>query len=67
MKTKLAITIVLLLFVLVFVVQNTATVEIRLLFWEAAIPRSLLILMTLLFGIVVGWSMRAMYRISKNN
>lgn len=65
MKAKLITTIVLLFLVILFVIQNAATVEIRFFVWEASIPRSLLILLTLVAGIVVGWFLRAMYRISR--
>lgn len=63
MGYKLAITMVLLLLVMVFAVQNAAVVEIRLLLWEVALPRSLLIFMMLLIGMVLGWFARSMFRI----
>lgn len=66
MKLKLAITIFLLIFVIVFLIQNAAIVEIRFLFWNVAVPRSLLVVMLLLIGMIVGWFVRAMYRISRN-
>ena len=63
MGYKLLITTVLIILVMVFAVQNAAVVEIRLLFWEVAFPRSLLIFMMLLVGIVIGWFARSMFRI----
>lgn len=66
MKVKLIVTTVLLLLVLVFIFQNAATVEIRLILWEFSISRSLLILMTFAIGLIVGWFLRAMYRISRS-
>jgi uncharacterized integral membrane protein len=51
--------------VMIFAVQNAAMVEIQLLFWEVAFPRSLLIFMMLLIGIVIGWFARSIFRISK--
>lgn len=66
MKLKLAITIFLLIFVIVFLIQNAAIVEIKFLFWNVAVPRSLLVVMLLLIGMIVGWFVRAMYRISRN-
>lgn len=65
MKLKLLITVVLLTLVIVFMIQNAAVVEVRFLFWDAAIPRSILILMMLIIGIAVGWFVRAMYRLSR--
>lgn len=64
-KLKLLITVVLLTLVIVFMIQNAAVVEVRFLFWDAAIPRSILILMMLIIGIAVGWFVRAMYRLSR--
>jgi len=65
MKLKLVTTLVLLLFVITFMVQNTAIVEIRLLFWVMDMPRSLLVFMLLIIGIVIGWFLRAMYRLTR--
>lgn len=66
MTYRFLITGVLLIMVMIFAVQNAAVVEIRLLFWEVAFPRSLLIFMMLLIGIVVGWFARSILRISRN-
>ena len=65
MKMRLIATIGLLLLVIVFMVQNAAIVEIKLMVWDVAMPRSLLVLMMLLIGVVIGWFARAMYRISR--
>lgn len=65
MKTKLFITSGLILLVMIFAVQNAATVDIRLLFWDVAFPRSLLIFLMLLIGMVIGWSLRSVFRILK--
>lgn len=62
MKFKLAMTVLLLVIVMVFAVQNAAVVEINFLIWQMSIPRSLLIFMMLLIGILIGWFMRAMFR-----
>ncbi len=66
MKWKLLITVILLFFVVVFMVQNAAIVEIKLLFWEIDMPRSLLVFMLLLIGVLIGWFTRAMYRLTRN-
>jgi len=65
MKTKLFIASGLVLLVMIFAVQNAATVDIRLLFWDVAFPRSLLIFMMLLIGVVIGWFLRSVFRMLK--
>ena len=65
MAYKYMIATILLAFVMIFAVQNAAIVEIRLLFWEVTFPRSLLIFMMLLVGIVIGWVTRSMFRLSR--
>jgi uncharacterized integral membrane protein len=57
--------VVLLLLVIVFMVQNAAITEIKFLMWEIDIPRSFVVFMTFLIGVLVGWFMRAMYRLSR--
>ena len=65
MLYKSLITAVLIVLVMIFAIQNAAIVEIRLLFWEVAFPRSLLIFMMLLVGIVIGWFTRSIFRITR--
>jgi uncharacterized integral membrane protein len=65
MKTKLTIASGLILLVMIFAVQNAATVDIRLLFWDVAFPRSLLIFMMLLIGVLIGWFLRSVFRTLK--
>jgi len=67
MKFKLTVTLVLFLLVMIFAVQNAAMVEIRLLFWQVTFPRSLLIFMMLLTGIIIGWFGRSLYRIARRD
>ena len=66
MKWRILLTIVLLILVMIFAVQNATDVEIRLLFWQVAFPRSLLIFLMLLIGIVIGWIGRSVYRFTRN-
>ena len=47
--------LILISFVLVFTLQNIKIVEIQLLFWQFAMPRSLLIFMMLMIGFLIGW------------
>lgn len=65
MTFKLVVTTALIVLVMFFALQNAAVVDIRLLFWDVAIPRSLLIFMTLFVGIVIGWFLRSVFRILK--
>ena len=66
MAYKGVITVILIIFVMIFAVQNAAIVEIRLLVWEVAFPRSLLIFLMLLIGIFIGWFTRSIFRLSRN-
>lgn len=65
MTFKLIVTTALIILVMIFAVQNAAVVDIRLLFWDVAIPRSLLIFMMLFIGIVIGWFSRSVFRLLK--
>lgn len=38
-----------------FIIQNITVVEIQFLFWSVSLSRSLLILLLLAVGIVIGW------------
>lgn len=56
MKTvKSIITVVLLALVLVFAVQNMVIVQVQFLTWSLSMPRSLLVMVLLLIGFVLGW------------
>ena len=66
MKARLIFATVLLMLVAIFAIQNATIVEIRLLFWQVAIPRAVLIFLMLGIGIVIGWFMRAMFRIVRD-
>jgi uncharacterized integral membrane protein len=63
LTSKLAVTTALIVLVLIFAVQNAAVVDVKLLFWEVAIPRWLLILLMLFIGVVIGWFLRSVIRI----
>ena len=55
MKFAIVTSFILLTLLMIFAVQNAALVQIRFLLWEFEFPRSLLIFLTLLIGIVIGW------------
>ena len=40
---------------LLFIVQNMAMVEIQFLFWSFSLPRTLLLLLLLIIGFLIGW------------
>lgn len=66
MAYKTIIPVALIILVMIFVAQNAAVVEVRLLFWTLALPRSVLIFTTLLIGFVIGWFSRSMFRVDRN-
>lgn len=66
MAYKTIITVALIILVMIFVAQNAAVVEVRLLIWTLALPRSVLIFTTLLIGFVIGWFSRSMFRVVRN-
>jgi uncharacterized integral membrane protein len=51
--------VALLVFAMVFMLQNAAPTEVNLFFWQVVLPRCLLILAVLLTGIIIGWFIRA--------
>lgn len=62
MRSKLTTAIVLFAIALLFMFQNTAVVQVRMLFWQIGMPRYLLIFLTLLIGMLIGWLVRAWFR-----
>ena len=63
MNSKQIILIIVALFALIFIIQNTATVTVAFLFFEIAMPRALILSFTILIGIVIGVLLP--YRIGK--
>ncbi len=55
MNSKLILSLVITGFVLIFLFQNTEVVTIQFLFWSASMSRSLLILVFVAIGVVIGW------------
>ncbi len=66
MAYKTIITAALIILVMIFVAQNAAVVEVQLLFWKLALPRSVLIFTLLVIGFVIGWFSRSMFRVVRN-
>lgn len=65
LRLRIGITIILLLLIVVFAVQNAAVIDIRFLAWRLDIRRSVLIFSVLVIGFVMGWSSRVIYRVIK--
>ena len=55
MNYKLIIGLILMGLLVVFIIQNAAVVEIRLIFWTITMSRVLLMFIVLAIGILVGW------------
>lgn len=55
---KFIISLILLVIVVLFVLQNTQVVEVQLLFWTVSMSRALMLLGTFLIGIIAGLLLR---------
>ncbi len=53
--------------ILIFVMQNIAVVEIQFLFWSTQMPRSLMVLLVLLVGVICGWILHSFLHNKKLN
>lgn len=62
MNFKLIAALVLLVLVVLFVVQNTAVMEIRFLTWTLTMSRALVIIFALIMGLICGWLLRGRTR-----
>lgn len=58
-KTAIYTSTFIVIFILVFVLQNMEVVTVELLFWDISLPRSLLLSVTLLIGILLGLLFRS--------
>ena len=47
-------------FVLIFALQNTAQVQIELLFWSFSMSRALLVFVMFAIGLLLGWILRSL-------
>ena len=63
---KWTITVVLLLCVLTFVIQNTVIVEVQFLVWSVATPRALLVLCLVAVGFVIGYLLASLSRLNRS-
>lgn len=58
MKTKSIIAVILLIFILIIIFQNTEVVSFRFLFWQVSMSRIVWLLLVLLIGFVAGFVLR---------
>ena len=61
MNFKLLASLVLTCFLVLFITQNVEVVEIRFMFWQLSMSRSLLIFFLLTIGVLVGWLMNSLF------
>ena len=62
MNLKLIFGMMLTGLVFLFVAQNATVVEIRFMFWQVTMSRSLLVLLLLAIGIMAGWLLHSLSR-----
>lgn len=55
MNWKWILVLILLLFLVIFTVQNYELIEIQFLFWSFKTSRAIIIFSTLVIGILIGW------------
>tara|TARA_R110002050_G_scaffold9504_2_gene33458 strand:+ start:32671 stop:32877 length:207 start_codon:yes stop_codon:yes gene_type:complete len=58
MSSKLGVSAAITCVILLFIFQNTEIVEITFLFWSLAMSRSLLILIFVGVGVIIGWLLK---------
>jgi putative membrane protein len=61
-SAKLTLSLVLIGLIVLFTLQNTQVVEVRLLFWKLSMSRVLLIFLLLVAGAALGWFAHGAYR-----
>ena len=66
MNYKVIFMLVLAGLVVLFVIQNVATVEIQFLFWSVQLSRSLLIFFLLAIGFLIGWFLHGYMKYHKD-
>jgi len=54
MKSKIVVIILLAVLLIIFVLQNTEMVIVKFWFWDASIPRALLLFVTFAVGLIIG-------------
>jgi uncharacterized integral membrane protein len=69
MNLKLTLILILSSMAVLFIIQNSAVVEIGFLFWRASMSSALLIFFTLMAGFLLGWFLHSylLYRKSRDD
>lgn len=62
MRYKLIAVIVLILMALIFILQNSTVVDVKVLFWTISISRILLMFILLIIGIIIGFLLNSYLR-----
>jgi len=66
MNFKLILMLLLSSLAVLFIAQNSAVVEVTFMFWIGSISSAVLILLTLLFGFILGWFTQSYLRYRKS-
>lgn len=65
MNVKLISILVLVGLVVLFILQNVAIVEIQFLIWSIQMPRSVLMFVLLVIGVIIGWFLHSHFKIQR--
>ncbi len=65
MNVKLISILVLVGLVVLFILQNVAVVEIQFLFWSIQMPRSVMMFVLLVIGVIIGWFLHSHFKIQR--
>lgn len=63
---KLSASLVLIVLATIFLIQNTQVVQINILFWTIAMSASIMVVMLLVIGILIGWFLNGYLSNKKN-
>lgn len=63
---KLSASLVLIVLATIFLIQNTQVVQINILFWPIAMSASIMVVMLLVIGILIGWFLNGYLSNKKN-
>jgi len=63
MNIKFYVTISFFLLFIVFIAQNMEVVEVSFLFWSISVTRAILLILTLILGLVIGWVLHSIFKI----
>lgn len=66
MQAKKILIGILLFLLLLIIIQNLTVVEVKFLFWKMGVNLLLVILLSFLIGIVIGWLIKSLYSRQKS-